>query len=105
MRNMNMNSVFSLYTRKYIGCASICMVLELNSIFLHIRQLMVIQDVDRGSRAFRAIAVLNMATFIAFRIVVVAWMVFWDAIQCRHEILVIDGIVHDSFLCFCICSY
>ena len=86
MRNMNMNSVFSLYTRKYIGCASICMVLELNSIFLHIRQLMVIQDVDRSSRAFRAIAVLNMATFIAFRIVVVAWMVFWDAIQCRHEI-------------------
>jgi len=67
----------SLYTRKYIGCASICMVLELNSIFLHIRQLMVITDVDRSSRAFRAIAVLNMATFIAFRIVVVAWMVFW----------------------------
>ena len=59
---------FSLYTRKYIGCASICMVLELNSIFLHIRQLMVIEEVDRGSRAFRAIAVLNMATFIAFRI-------------------------------------
>ena len=53
------------------------MVLELNSIFLHIRQLMVIQEVDRSSRAFRAIAVLNMATFIAFRIVVVAWMVFW----------------------------
>jgi len=67
----------SLYTRKYIGCASICMVLELNSIFLHIRQLMVIEEVDRGSRAFRAIAVLNMATFIAFRIVVVAWMVLW----------------------------
>ena len=44
------------------------MVLELNSIFLHIRQLMVIEEVDRGSRAFRAIAVLNMATFIAFRI-------------------------------------
>ena len=53
------------------------MVLELNSIFLHIRQLMVIQEVDRSSRAFRAIAVLNMATFIAFRIVVVAWMVLW----------------------------
>ena len=53
------------------------MVLELNSIFLHIRQLMVIQDVDRNSRAYRAIAVLNMATFIAFRVVVVAWMVLW----------------------------
>ena len=75
---MNNAMVFcSLYTRKYIGCASICMVLELNSIFLHVRQLMVIQEVDRGSRAFRAIAVLNMATFIAFRIVVVAWMVLW----------------------------
>ena len=96
---MNMLIVSSLYTRKYIGCASICMVLELNSIFLHIRQLMVIQDVDRSSRAFRAIAVLNMATFIAFRIVVVAWMVFWDAIQCRHEINNSDVLFHKSFLC------
>ena len=46
---------------------------------------MVIKEVDKASRPYRMVAVLNMATFVAFRIVLVAWMSVFTAMN-RHAL-------------------
>jgi hypothetical protein len=56
-------------------------MVEMNSIFLHIRQLMVIQSADPMSLSYRAVAVLNIVTFVALRIVMIGWMTFWIAVN------------------------
>jgi hypothetical protein len=70
-----------LNTGQYVPPATIYLMIEMNSIFLHIRQLMVFQSVDPKSMSYRAVAVLNMVTFIVFRVVMIVWMTFWVGIN------------------------
>ena len=52
--------------------------MELNSIFLHSRSLMNLYGVEKSSVQFRMIALLNIASFMVFRIAVSAFLLYWQ---------------------------
>lgn len=55
-------------TRMYLPYASLALVVEINSIFLHMRQLFIIQGKPaKTSMMYRNVALLNVATFVLFR--------------------------------------
>ncbi|VDN36815.1 unnamed protein product [Gongylonema pulchrum] len=53
------------------------MLMELNSIFLHSRSMLNLYRVNKTSTAFRIIALLNIVTFIIFRLAVSAYLLYW----------------------------
>ena len=69
------------HSREYIPYASLALIVEVNSIFLHLRQLMLIRGVPKASTAYRNVALLNMATFVLFRIVLMGWMTRWITVN------------------------
>ncbi|KAK7087822.1 TLC domain-containing protein 2-like [Littorina saxatilis] len=68
-------------TQLYVGYAVVGLLVELNSIFLHMRQLMQICALSRKSGFYRLNSLLNMGTFIIFRISLLAWMTRWIVIN------------------------
>lgn len=64
-------------TRTYVAYAALSLVVEINSIFLHARQLLMIGGVSKSSRVYRANAIMNVATFVLFRILLLGWMTRW----------------------------
>ncbi len=72
----------SSHTRTLLPFASLSLVVEVNSVFLHIRQLFIIAGVAREYRtAYRNVALLNVATFVLFRILLIGWMARWLTIN------------------------
>ena len=47
--------------------AVVALLVEVNSIFLHMRQLQVVQGWSRHTSTYRLIALCNVATFLVFR--------------------------------------
>ncbi|XP_076435044.1 TLC domain-containing protein 2-like [Babylonia areolata] len=71
----------SVTTQLYVGYAVVGLLVEVNSIFLHIRQLMQICGVSRKSVPYRVNSLINLATFMVFRISLLAWMTRWIVIN------------------------
>jgi hypothetical protein len=69
------------HTRTMLPFASLALVVEVNSVFLHIRQLLSFAGISRQTTLYRNIALLNVATFVLFRIVLMCWMVRWLTIN------------------------
>ncbi|KAL8573358.1 TLC domain-containing protein 2 [Nucella lapillus] len=67
--------------RLYVGYAVVGLVVELNSIFLHLRQLLQICSLSRSTSFYRLNSLINLATFIVFRISMLAWMTRWIVIN------------------------
>lgn len=67
----------SVLSRLYIGYACVALLVEINSIFLHTRQLMIIQEAPRMHSAYRLNSLLNIGTFLIFRILTLGWMTRW----------------------------
>lgn len=67
----------TLTTDLFLGIVVIGLLMEINSIFLHTRSLMNLNGVKKKSYAFRLIALLNIATFIGFRMVVSIYLAIW----------------------------
>ncbi|KAA0203166.1 hypothetical protein HAZT_HAZT004826 [Hyalella azteca] len=57
--------------------AIVALLVEVNSIFLHYRQLLVVEGMSRCSSQYRLTALFNVATFLVFRIAVLGWMTRW----------------------------
>ncbi|XP_056451032.1 TLC domain-containing protein 2-like [Gadus chalcogrammus] len=90
-------SCFSLAisSRLYVGFAVLSLLVEINTVFLHIRQLMLLSgwrnrpaggsapttDPPRPTPAFRLTSLLNLATFLVFRLCTLGWMTRWLAAQ------------------------
>jgi len=70
-----------LITKQYIGYKMVAFLVEINSIFLHIRTLLQVCGVSKFSLAFRFNSLLNIATFVVNRIMVLAWMTRWLVIN------------------------
>jgi len=64
-------------TTRYIGYAVVALLVEVNSVFLHLRQLLIIQGVSRTSATYRLTSLLNIGTFLVFRIMTLGWMTRW----------------------------
>lgn len=68
-------------TKLYVGYAVVGLLVELNSIFLHLRQLLQICAFRRNNGFYRFNSLLNLGTFIVFRISLLAWMTRWIVIN------------------------
>ncbi|KAF4528449.1 hypothetical protein B566_EDAN015851 [Ephemera danica] len=75
----------AMTTRYYLGYGLVALLVEVNSVFLHIRQLMLIQGVNKRQMIYRINSFFNVATFIVFRIVTLGWMTRWLAVH-RDEL-------------------
>ena len=64
-------------TRLYLPYAVLALVIEINSIFLHLRQLLIIQGASKQRPLYKHVAVLNVATFVPFRVFLLGWMIRW----------------------------
>ncbi|XP_048746766.1 TLC domain-containing protein 2-like [Ostrea edulis] len=67
----------SIVSRMYIGYAVVALVIELNSIFLHLRQIFQICQFKKDNKIYRLNSIINLGTFVGFRISVMAWMSRW----------------------------
>lgn len=64
-------------SRLYVGYAVVALLVEINSVFLHTRQLMKIQGYSRQHSGYRLNSLLNIGTFLIFRILTLGWMTRW----------------------------
>jgi len=72
-----------LITNKFVGYTLAALSIEFNTIFLHLRFLLVFNNVDKSSVKFRVVSILNLVTFVAFRILTLCWMTRWLVLN-RH---------------------
>ncbi|XP_059166039.1 TLC domain-containing protein 2-like [Physella acuta] len=71
----------AVWTRHYVGYAVVALLVEINSIFLHSRQLLQICGVSKFNPWYRLNSLINLASFIIFRILLLAWMTRWIVIN------------------------
>jgi len=67
----------AVVTRQYLGYAVVALLVEVNSVLLHVRQMLIVQGVPKSHRGYRLNALLNAATFVVFRITTLGWMTRW----------------------------
>ncbi|XP_041949621.1 TLC domain-containing protein 2-like isoform X2 [Alosa sapidissima] len=78
----------AVLTRQYVGFAVVALLVEINSVFLHGRQLLRMSGRAASSGALcRLNSVLNLGTFVAFRISTLAWMTRWLALNRTRVLL------------------
>ncbi|XP_054270146.1 TLC domain-containing protein 2-like [Macrosteles quadrilineatus] len=75
----------AITTYNYEGYGLMALLVEVNSVFLHIRQLMIIQNWNRKTFVYRLNSSLNLGTFVVFRILTMGWMTRW-LIQHRYDL-------------------
>ncbi|KAH9487582.1 TLC domain-containing protein 2 [Bulinus truncatus] len=68
-------------TRHYVGYAVVALLAEINSVFLHLRQLLQICGVSKLNPWYRVNSFVNLGTFIVFRILLLSWMTRWLVIN------------------------
>jgi len=72
-------------TRTYVAYAALSLVVEINSVFLHARQLLTISGMAKSTWIYRANAIMNVTTFVLFRICLLGWMTRWLTLH-RDEV-------------------
>ena len=63
--------------KRYLGCITVILLLEVNSVFLHFRHILLHYNVNKKSILYQMNAALNVLTLIVFRLFVVLWMMRW----------------------------
>lgn len=71
----------AIFTYLYVGYAVLALIVELNTIFLHMRQLFQTCGFSKSNQYYRLNSLINLGTFIIFRIATVAWMTRWIVIN------------------------
>lgn len=66
----------SVVSFKYVGFAVVALLVEINSIFLHLRQLLRMANISVGT-VYRVNSIINLGTYVVFRINTLAWMTRW----------------------------
>ena len=82
----------TLSNKKYIPFAICALLMEINSVFLHVRRLMHMSDCNPKGPLFTINRFLLTVTFVIFRLVVCGWMV--------HFLVVHRNIVNQLHLSF-----
>ena len=72
-------------TRTYVAYAALSLVIEINSVFLHARQLLTFCGMAKSTWIYRANAIMNATTFVLFRILLLGWMTRWLTLH-RDEV-------------------
>lgn len=66
----------SVVAHRYVGFAVVALLVELNSVFLHFRQLLRMANCAAGT-LYRVNSMINLGTYVVFRINTLAWMTRW----------------------------
>jgi len=69
----------------FVAYGALSLMIEINSVFLHTRQLLIITNEPKSSTRYKANALLNVGTFLCFRVLLLGWMTRWMTIH-RDEI-------------------
>uniref|UniRef100_A0A0N4ZD10 TLC domain-containing protein n=1 Tax=Parastrongyloides trichosuri TaxID=131310 RepID=A0A0N4ZD10_PARTI len=69
--------LITLTTNRFLGLVVLGLFMELNSIFLHTRSLLNLYGIKKTTVAFKLIALLNLVTFVTFRLAVSLYLLFW----------------------------
>jgi len=72
-------------TGQYVAYGGVSLIVEINSVFLHMRQLFIITEEPKSSFRYKVNSVLNVGTFLVFRIYLFGWMTRWLTIH-KEEI-------------------
>lgn len=67
----------AVVSEQFVGYAIVALLVEVNSVFLHSRQLLIVSGEPRSCSLYRLTALFNVATFLVFRIAVLGWMTRW----------------------------
>uniref|UniRef100_A0A663MK40 TLC domain-containing protein n=1 Tax=Athene cunicularia TaxID=194338 RepID=A0A663MK40_ATHCN len=65
-----------LLLHQYVGFALVALLVEINSIFLHLRQILLMADLMHTT-CYRLNSIVNLGTYVVFRITTLAWMAHW----------------------------
>ncbi|KAF4086077.1 hypothetical protein AMELA_G00102170 [Ameiurus melas] len=68
---------------RYVGFAVVALLVEINSIFLHLRQMMRMASIAK-STMYRINSMINLGTYVVFRINTLAWMTRWLVLNRDH---------------------
>ncbi|KAM3932859.1 TLC domain-containing protein 2 [Leptodactylus fuscus] len=66
----------SLLLHRYVGFSVVALLVEINSIFLHLRQILLMANLVKTT-VYRLNSILNLGTYVVFRISTLAWMTRW----------------------------
>ncbi|XP_074870094.1 TLC domain-containing protein 2 [Carettochelys insculpta] len=66
----------AVLVRQYIGFALVALLVEINSIFLHLRQILLMANLPHTTW-YRLNSIVNLGTYVIFRITTLAWMTRW----------------------------
>lgn len=74
----------ALLSRQYLAYAALSLIVEVNSVFLHSRQLLILYGEPKSTLRYKVNAMLNIVTFLLFRILTLGWMTRWLTINRDH---------------------
>lgn len=66
----------ALLLHRYVGFSLVALLVEINSIFLHLRQILRMANLQQ-STIYRLNSIINLGTYVVFRINTLAWMTRW----------------------------
>ncbi|KAK0130861.1 TLC domain-containing protein 2 [Merluccius polli] len=66
----------SVLSCRFVGFAVVALLVEINSVFLHLRQMLRMADLASGTH-YRLNSIVNLGTYVVFRINTLAWMTRW----------------------------
>ena len=81
--------------------AVVALFVEVNSIFLHIRQLLNLTGVSKKEPKYRMNSMLNIGTFVVFRIAVLGWMTRWIVLHKDDLSLPVYTLGSVGMWCYC----
>nr|XP_026691796.1 TLC domain-containing protein 2-like [Ciona intestinalis] len=67
----------AVFSHQYVSYVIVALLCEINSVFLHARQLLNLSGVSPCSGVYRFNGILNISTYVLFRICTLAWMTRW----------------------------
>ena len=70
-----------VFSNQYVAYAGLSLMAEVNSVFLHSRQLFIICGESKDSGRYKVNALLNVGTFLFFRILLLGWMTRWITVN------------------------
>ncbi|KAI1231856.1 TLC domain-containing protein 2, partial [Lamprotornis superbus] len=69
---------------QYVGFALVALLVEINSIFLHLRQILLMANLVHTT-CYRLNSLINLGTYVVFRMATLAWMTRWLFLN-RHNV-------------------
>lgn len=71
----------AVFSGQFVAYGALSLMVEINSVFLHTRQLFIITGEPKSSGRYKINALLNVGTFLFFRILLLGWMTRWMTVN------------------------